>query len=303
MDNAVVAFCETANRREAEAMKRGIATLLASGLSNQFGAAVGSLAFPVIGPAGVVAVRQVVAAIVLLPIARPKLRSYSWSQWWPVLLLALVFGLMNLSLYSAIERIGLGLAVTLEFLGPLGVALFASRSKLTLVCGLVAAAGVVAIARPEPTTDYLGIVFGLVGGACWASYILLNRTIGKRMVGIEGTAVAAGVSSIVFLPIGIVILATTQPPLWALAFAGTAGVLCSAFPYVADMIALRTVPAHLFGLLMSINPIYAALIGAVFLSQSLGLLEWIGIVLIVSTNVAALALARTKRTAPIPILV
>jgi len=284
-------------------MKRGIATLLASGLSNQFGAAVGSLAFPVIGPAGVVAVRQVVAALVLLPIARPKLRTYSWSQWWPVLLLALVFGLMNLSLYSAIERIGLGLAVTLEFLGPLAVALFSSRSKLTLVCGLVAAAGVVAIARPEPTTDYLGIAFGIVGAACWASYILLNRTIGKRMVGIEGTAVAAGVSSLIFLPVGIVIIAATQPPLWVLGFAVAAGVLASAFPYVADMIALRTVPAHLFGLLMSINPIYAALIGAVFLSQTLGLLEWIGIVLIVSANVAALALARTKRTAPIPVLV
>lgn len=284
-------------------MKRGIATLLASGLSNQFGAAVGSLAFPVIGPAGVVALRQVVAALVLLPIARPKLRTYSWSQWWPVLLLALVFGLMNLSLYSAIERIGLGLAVTLEFLGPLAVALFSSRSKLTLVCGLVAAAGVVAIARPEPTTDYLGIAFGLVGAACWASYILLNRTIGKRMVGIEGTAVAAGVSSLIFLPVGIVIIAATQPPLWVLGFAVAAGFLASAFPYVADMIALRTVPAHLFGLLMSINPIYAALIGAVFLSQTLGLLEWIGIVLIVSANVAALALARTKRTAPIPVLV
>ena len=284
-------------------MKRGIATLLASGLSNQFGAAVGSLAFPVIGPAGVVALRQVVAALVLLPIARPKLRTYSWSQWWPVLLLALVFGLMNLSLYSAIERIGLGLAVTLEFLGPLAVALFSSRSKLTLVCGLVAAAGVVAIARPEPTTDYLGIAFGLVGAACWASYILLNRTIGKRMVGIEGTAVAAGVSSLIFLPVGTVIIAATQPPLWVLGFAVAAGVLASAFPYVADMIALRTVPAHLFGLLMSINPIYAALIGAVFLSQTLGLLEWIGIVLIVSANVAALALARTKRTAPIPVLV
>jgi len=284
-------------------MKRGIATLLASGFSNQFGAAIGSLAFAAIGPAGVVAVRQIVAAIVLLPIARPKLRSYSWSQWWPVLLLALVFGLMNLSLYSAIERIGLGLAVTLEFLGPLAVALFSARSKLTLACGLVAAAGVVAIARPEPTTDYLGIVFGLVAAACWASYILLNRTIGKRMVGIEGTAVAAGVSSLIFFPVGIVIIAATQPPLWALAFAVAAGVLCSAIPYVADMIALRTVPAHVFGLLMSINPIYAALIGAVFLSQALGLLEWIGIVLIVSANVAALALARAAKTAPIPVLV
>ena len=97
--------------------------MLGSAASNQVGAAVGAHAFPTIGPAGVVAVRQFVAAAVLLPVGRPNLRRFTWAQWWPTLLLGLVFATMNLSLYTAIDRVGLGLAVTLEFLGPLAVAL------------------------------------------------------------------------------------------------------------------------------------------------------------------------------------
>jgi inner membrane transporter RhtA len=128
--------------------------MLGSGLSSQVGAAVGSFAFPVLGPAGVVAVRQFVAAVVLLSVGRPRLRSFTWRQWQPVLLLALVFAVMNLSLYTAIDRVGLGLAVTLEFLGPLAVALAGSRRRTDLGCAVIAAAGVLVLMRPEPTTDY-----------------------------------------------------------------------------------------------------------------------------------------------------
>jgi inner membrane transporter RhtA len=131
--------------------------MFAGALSNQLGAATGALAFGVIGPAGVVAVRQWIAAIVLLAAGRPRWRAFSWAQWRPVLLLAAVYGTMNLSLYSAIGRLGLGLAVTLEFLGPLAVALATSRRRADLVCALVAGAGVVALTRPRPATDYLGI--------------------------------------------------------------------------------------------------------------------------------------------------
>jgi len=133
----------------------GVALMLGSGLSNQVGAATGALAFPVIGPAGVVAVRQWVAGVVLLAIGRPQVRRFTWRQWWPVLSLALVFATMNLSLYTSIDRIGLGLAVTLEFLGPLTVALAASRRALDLACAAFAGAAVVVLARPQPTTDSL----------------------------------------------------------------------------------------------------------------------------------------------------
>jgi len=273
----------------------GVATLLGSAMSNQVGAAVGSFAFPVIGPVGVVVVRQFVAALVLLPIARPRFWTFDRAQWWPVLLLALVFGTMNLGLYTAIDRIGLGLAVTLEFLGPLAIALVGSRSRGAVLCSLAAVVGVALIMRPEPSTDYLGIAAGLVAAACWAAYILLNRTVGRRIPGVQGTATAATVSALLFVPVGIVVFLVTPPTPAAVGYAITAGVLASAVPYVADLIALRRVPARLFSLLMSVQPIFAALVGAVVLGQRLGALEWAGIALIVGANVAALSGARRGR--------
>src|SRR5689334_25118494 len=101
----------------------GVGTMLGSGTSSQVGAAIGAHAFPLIGPAGVVVVRQFVALAVLLPVVRPNFRRFTWAQWWPTILLGMVFGTMNLSLYTAVDHVGLGLAVTLEFLGPLAVAL------------------------------------------------------------------------------------------------------------------------------------------------------------------------------------
>jgi len=272
----------------------GVATLLGSAMSNQIGAAVGSFAFPVIGSVGVVAVRQFVAAAVLLPLARPHVRSYTRQQWWPVLLLALVFGVMNLSLYTAIDRIGLGLAVTLEFLGPLGVALAAARSRGAVLCAVVVAAGVLAITHPEPSTDYLGVGFGLLGALCWAAYILLNRTVGRRIPGAGGSATAAGVSAIVFVPVAIVVYVTTPPTAASLLFAVVAGVLASAVPYLADLSALRRVPAQLFSLLMSVNPIFAVVVGMVLLDQQPQPIEIVGVAVIVAANAVALLISAPK---------
>ena len=146
----------------------GIALMTGSAASNQLGAATAALAFPALGPAGVVAVRQWVAGAVLLTAVRPKIASFTWQQWRAVLALAFVFATMNLSLYTSIERIGLGLAVTLEFLGPLSVALLASRRIIDLGCALIAGAAVVVLARPQPSTDYFGIFLALLAAACWA---------------------------------------------------------------------------------------------------------------------------------------
>lgn len=115
--------------------------MIGSGLSHQTGAAIHPLAFPVLGPVDVVAVRQYVAVIVLTAFGRPRLRAFTRRQWWPVMLLALIFGTMNLLLYCAIDRIGLGLAATLEFLGPLDLALSTSRRRVDACCALFAAAG------------------------------------------------------------------------------------------------------------------------------------------------------------------
>ncbi len=271
----------------------GIAMMCGSGLSNQTGAALGALAFPVIGPAGVVAVRQWVAAVLLLAVARPRLRSFTARQWRPVLLLAAVFAIMNLSLYSAIDRVGLGLAVTLEFLGPLAVALAGSRRAVDLGCALVAAGGVVTLTRPQPSTDYLGIGLGLLAAVCWASYILLNGTIGRRLPGAEGSAAAAGISGLLFVPVGIVVLLHRPPTVGALVCAAVAGVLSSAVPFLSDVQALRRVPARFFGIFMSVNPVLAAVVGLVVLGESLTWSAWAAIAAVVVSNaVSVLASGR-----------
>jgi inner membrane transporter RhtA len=273
----------------------GVLLMLGSGLSNQVGAATGALAFPVIGPAGVVAVRQWVAGVLLWVVGRPRVRTFTWRQWWPVLALALVFATMNLSLYTAIDRVGLGLAVTLEFLGPLAVALAASRRRVDLGCALLAGAAVVALTRPQPTTDYLGIALALLAAGCWASYILLNRVIGRRLPGAEGSATAAGLSALLYVPIGILTLRHHPPTATALGCAAAAGILASAVPFLADLLTLRRVPARLFGVFMSINPVLAALVGLVVLGQALGWVEWLAIVTIVTANAVSVATAGDRR--------
>jgi len=212
-------------------------------LSNQVGAATGALAFGAIGPAGVVAIRRWIAGIVLLTAGRPRWRSFTWAQWRPVLLLAVAYGTMNLSLYSAIGRLGLGLAVTLEFLGPLAVALATSR-----------------------------------------------------LPGAEGSAAAAALSALVFVPAGIMVLIRHPPTVAALACAATAGILSSAVPLLADLLALRRVPAGYFGIFMSVNPVLAALIGLVILGQSLPAEAWLSIAAIVAAN----AVSALRRQVPAP---
>ena len=267
--------------------------MVGSGLSNQTGAAIGSLAFPVLGPVGVVAIRQYVAAVVLLAVGRPRLRSFTWWQWRPVLLLGLVFGTMNLSLYSAIDRIGLGLAVTLEFLGPLAIALSAARRRVDICAAVVATAGVVTLMRPQPSADYAGMALGLLAAACWASYILLNRTVGRRVPGAQGSAAASGLSALMFLPVGVVLVLRHPPTAEAVGYAVAAGVLASAVPYLADMFTLRRVPAQAFGLFMSVNPVIAAVVGWVGLGQNLGRPEWASIGAIVAANSLSIATRRT----------
>ena len=271
--------------------------MLGSGLSNQVGASVAALAFPVIGPVGVVAIRQWMAGAVLLAVGRPRLRTFTARQWRVVLGLAAVFAVMNVSLYTAIDRIGLGLAVTLEFLGPLTVALLGSRRLLDLLCALAAAPAVVLLTRPEATTDYLGVGLGLLAAVCWACYILLNRVVGRELPGATGSAAAAGVSGLVYVPVGVVVLWHHPPTLAAAAYALVAGVLSSAVPFLVDLLTLRRVPAQFFGVFMSVNPVLAALVGLVVLNQHLGTLDWLAIAVIVTANAVAIS-SGVRRDAP-----
>jgi inner membrane transporter RhtA len=275
----------------------GVATMVGSAASSQMGAAVGAHAFPAIGPAGVVAVRQFVAAAVLLPVARPDVRRMSWAQWWPTLLLGLAFGGMNLGLYIAIDRIGLGLAVTLEVLGPLAVALLGSRTRRDLWCAFGALAGVYVLVLPGPSSDYVGIGLGLVAAACWAAYILLNRLLGTRLPGLQGPALGTSVSALLYLPVAVTILAHGRWDGATIAYAVAAGVFSSVVPYAADFVALRRVPAPFFGLFMSVHPVLAALAGLLLLGQALDLHEWAGIAVVISANAVALTPRRPAAAA------
>ena len=276
--------------------------MVAGAASNQVGAGLGAHAFPDLGAAGVVAVRQLVAAAVLLPTARPPLRRMTGSQWWPVLLLAVVLAVMNLSLYSAIERIGLGLAVTLEFLGPLSVALLGSRSRFDLLTAAAAAVGVYVLVLPGPTSDFVGLGLGVLAAACWAAYILLNRLAGRRLPGLQAPAVATGLSALAYLPVVVVLVVQGRLAGAPLLYAVAAGVLATVVPYAVDLTALRSVPPRLFGVVSSVHPVLAGLAGIVLLGQVLRLHEWVGIGIVVATNAVAVAVERrpADRVAPLP---
>ncbi len=264
--------------------RTGIALMLTSSAANQTGAALGARAFDAIGPVGVVAVRQFITAAILVPLVRPRFRLRR-DQWWPVIGLVVVFSVMNLSLYAAVERIGLGLAVTLEFLGPLTVAIAGSRRAVDACGALIAGVGVLLLTRPGGSADLTGVGLGLLAASAWGAYILLNRTCGRRLPGLQGTAVASVFTAAVWTPVAAVWFLTHPPTAVALGLAAGCGVLSSVVPYVADMLALRRIPATVFGTFTSVNPVWAALAGWLFLSQSLDGIEGAGIALIAVSNV------------------
>lgn len=174
------------------------------------------------------------------------------------------------------------------------------RRRTDAVCALVAAAAVVVLTDPKPNTDYVGIGLALLAAACWGCYVLLNATIGQRLTGLQGSAAAAAVSGVVYLPVGALVLWQHPPSLTTLCFALAAGALSSAVPFLSDMLALRRVPAHFFGIFMSVNPVFAALVGLVVLDQHLARSAWLAIGVIVGANVVAATRASRPAAAAEP---
>jgi inner membrane transporter RhtA len=164
------------------------------------------------------------------------------------------------------------------------VALLASRRATDLGCALVAGGAVAVLARPQPSTDYLGIGLALLAATCWAGYILVNRVVGAALPGSQGPAAAACLSALLYVPVGIWALASHPVTAAALGQAATAGVMCSAVPMIADLLALRRVPARFFGVFMSVNPVFAALTGLIVLGQPQQLTGWLAIAAIVTAN-------------------
>lgn len=286
------------SRRTDSARAAGLALATGSAASMPFGQAVGVHAFAALTPVGVVAIRQLVTALVLLPVVRPRVRGLTWSQWWPVLALGFLFVAMNLFVALAIDRVGVALGLTLEFLGPLCVALAGSRSRRDLVCAAAAGVGVYVLILPDGDSDLVGISAGLTAAACWASYILLNRTVGRRLVGLQATALAAAFATTLCLPVFVWLVLTGRFTGMPLLLACIAGVLSSVVPYVADLLALRRVTARQFAITMSLNPVFAATAGVVVLNETIETHEWVGIGVIVLVNLITASTATDRRTSP-----
>ena len=268
--------------------------------SVQSGAAVATRLFGRVGPAGAVTLRLVLGAIVLAGLGRPSLRRLSRSDLTVVVTFGVALAAMNFSFYLAIDRIPLGAAVTLEFVGPLGIAVVGSRRKLDVVWAALAAGGVALLAAAPHHLDRTGVLLALVAGACWAAYILLSRETGRRVEGLDGLALAMCVSAIAILPVGVVASGGRIIEPVALGLGVVIAMLSSVLPYSLELVALRRVSARAFGVLLSLDPALAALAGLAFLGQRLAGRELIAIAFVVAAN-AGSALATTRRSVPAPI--
>lgn len=268
-----------------------------SAASLQTGAGVGATLLPVVGVVGVVGLRQIFAALVLLPVVVRGRRSLTWRTVRPALILGLMLLVMNFAIYAAFDRISLGLAVTLEFLGPLALALLASRRLIDLLCGVAAGAGVFLLTGTVGDIDLLGVLFALAGGAAWAGYIVFGQTASRSLPGAMGMAVASCTATVFTLPVLIVILiglpAADLPRVLLLGL--VIGVLSSALPYTIDLAVLKRLPRGLFGVLQSVHPAAAAMSGFLILGQTLAPAQILGLLVISLANVAAVIGAGRRR--------
>ncbi|MCB2377602.1 EamA family transporter [Hymenobacter sp. BT635] len=265
-----------------------VPAVLLSIVSVQGGAAIAKGLFPVLGAAGTTSLRIGLSALVLLVVVRPRLRELQAAQWRAVVPYGLALGAMNFLFYCALARIPLGLAVTLEFLGPLGLALAGSRRWLDGVWALLAGAGIALIAPWQGSgVDLLGMGFALAAGACWAVYIVLGQRTAAVLPGSVAVAVGMLLATLPVLPFGLtsgLLLHLTSHLL--LLGAGLA-LFSSVLPFTLEMQALRTMPTRTFSILMSLEPVAAAISGWLLLGEQLSLGQWLAVGFIVVASAGA----------------
>lgn len=265
-----------------------------SAVSSQSGAAIATTLFGEVGPAGAVTLRLVFATVALLVAVRPGRADLRRLADRRNLLTMVTFGLalagMNFTFYEALDRVPLGVAVTLEFAGPLALSIAASRRWTDVLWALLAGAGVFLLAGGSllgtlHRLNVAGVGFSLLAGAFWAAYILANKETGRRFPGSSGLAGAMAVAAVVVLPFGIVGAGARLVHPAVLGVGIGVAILSSALPYSCEMAALRRVTPRAFGILVSISPGVAALAGVVIIDQHLSGLEVVALVLVVTANV------------------
>jgi inner membrane transporter RhtA len=267
--------------------------------SVQFGSSLAATLFQQLGPAGTVSLRLISGAIILLALWRPRLRGRTRQE----LALAVAFGLvlagMNLSFYEALQRIPLGIAVAIEFVGPLAVAVAGSRRRVDLLWIVLALLGVLALTRGGAHgLDFFGVVLALLAGCMWGTYIVLNARLGRAFEGSTGLTLALCVAALVILPVGIAGAGTHLLEPSSLALGGAVGILSSVIPYSFEIEALRRIAPAPFGVLMSLEPAMAALAGFLILGQTLALRTILGIALVMVASVGA---SRSAAEAPLAV--
>jgi inner membrane transporter RhtA len=263
--------------------------LVVAGLACQeVGASLAVLLFPRVGPLGMVMLRLVFSAIVLMLIARPRLRGHSRDGWLAVAGFGLVLAVMNGLFYLALERLPLGVTVTIEVLGPLTLSIVAARRASAWVWAAVAFAGVLALGGGGwERLDPVGVLFALGAAASWAFYILSSARVGREFPRLDGLALAMTIGAVLALPFGIASAgeALLRPEILALGAA--VAILSSTIPYAFELIALRRLAASAFAILMSLAPATAALAGWLLLGQQLSWLEILGIALVIAASIGA----------------
>jgi inner membrane transporter RhtA len=271
--------------------------VIAAITSVQFGGALAVHLFASVGPGGAVLLRLASASVVLLAVSSPRLGGLTLRSLPLTAAFGLVLAGMNLSFYASIDRIPLGIAVSLEFVGPLAVAVGGSRRWSDLVWVVLAVAGILALthaggARP---VDVLGVAFALLAGCCWGVYILLSARVGRMFERGTGLSLAMCFASLVTLPVGLAAAGARLFAPTSVALGCAVGMLSSAIPYSFELEALRRIAAPVFGVLMSLEPAMAALAGLLVLDQGLSARTLVGIVLVISASVGA-----SRRTGEAP---
>ena len=256
-------------------------------LSVQLGAAIAKSLFGEISPTAMVWLRLVTSALVLAAIARPRLTGRSGRDWLVVLAFGASLATMNWGIYQSMARIPLGLAVTIEFIGPLTLAVLGSRRARDLVWVLLAGLGVALLGFQRTDLDLLGVLYALLAGTAWAAYILLSASTGRRWDGFDGLAVASVVAA---LGMTLPALLAAGTSLWdgrILLIGALVGLLSSVIPYSCELVALRSLRPAVFGILMSLEPAAAALAAIVVLREHLAPVQWLAIACVVAASIGA----------------
>ncbi len=265
-----------------------VGLVLAGGVSVQFGGALAVSLMPRAGALGVVTLRLVVAALVLLLVCRPRLRGHSRADWGTVVVFGISMAAMNGLFYQAAARIPLGPAVTLEVLGPLALSVLASRRAVNLIWAGLALTGVFLLGGGGfGELDPAGVAFAASAGAMWAAYIVFSARTGRRFPQADGLALAMAVAAVVFVPLGIAESATKLLVPTTVGLGAAVAMLSSVLPYILELLALRRLPASTFAILMSLEPAIAATAGFLVLGQSLTSTQAVAIALVIAASMGA----------------